>query len=115
MSAPSCSLWLFALPAAVLTACGADADRTPPERTFAVTDHGARGDGKTLNTSAIQAAVDACARAGGGSVVITSGEFLSGAIFLKPGVQLRLNKGAVLKGSDDLRDYPVQETRIEGQ
>ena len=102
-------LWLLLL-CAVLTAHDAEA-----EKIFAVASHGAVGDGRTLNTAAIQSAVDACAREGGGTVVIPAGEFLSGAIFLKPRVNLRLEKGAVLKGSDDARDYPVQQTRIEGQ
>ena len=39
---------------------------------------------------------------------------MSGAIFLKPGVNLHLDKGAVLKGSTDIKNYPEMETRIEG-
>ena len=52
--------------------------------------------------------------AGGGTLVVPRGEFLTGAIFLKPGVNLRLAEGAVLKGSTDIRDYPKMKTRIEG-
>ena len=84
-------------------------------RTFVITDHGAVGDGATMNTRAIQATMDACAHANGGTVVVPPGDFLSGAIFLKPGVHLHLEKGAVLRGSNNIRDYPVQDTRIEGQ
>ena len=115
MIAPSRLLGLVALLCVVLAARGTDTDGPALGKTFAITDTGAVGDGATLNTRAIQAAVDACARAGGGTVVIPAGEFLSGAIFLKPGVHLRLDKGAVLRGSNDIRDYPVQDTRIEGQ
>jgi len=75
---------------------------------------GAVGDGVTLNTAAIQKAIDTLAANRGGTLVIPKGEFLSGAIYLKPGVNLRLDKGAVLKGSTNIADYPELETRIEG-
>ncbi|MDD4969049.1 MAG: glycosyl hydrolase family 28 protein [Paludibacter sp.] len=75
---------------------------------------GAISDGKTLNSKAIQAAIDKCAQSGGGTVVIPKGEFLSGALFLKPGVNLELQEGAMLKGSTDIKDYPKATTRIEG-
>jgi polygalacturonase len=83
-------------------------------RQLAVTAAGAVGDGKTLNTAAIQKAVDQLAAEGGGTLVIPAGEFLSGAIHLKPGVNLRLDKDAVLQGSTNIADYPETETRIEG-
>jgi alpha-L-rhamnosidase len=75
---------------------------------------GAVGDGKMLNTAVIQKAIDRLAVDGGGTLVIPAGDFLSGAIFLKPGVNLRLDKGAVLQGSTNIADYPELETRIEG-
>src|ERR1017187_1467155 len=75
---------------------------------------GAVGDGVTLNTAAIQKAIDTLATNRGGTLVIPKGEFLSGAIYLKPGVNLQLDKGAVLKGSTNIEDYPEIETRIEG-
>lgn len=84
------------------------------ERQSVVTDFGARGDGTTLNTGSIQAAIDHVASDGGGTVVIPQGIFLSGAIFLRPGVNLHLEKDAVLKGSTDTKDYPKSMTRIEG-
>ena len=80
---------------------------------FDITKYGAVADGQTLNTGAIQKTIDAAA-AGGGTVVIPQGTFLSGAIFMKPGVNLRLDEGAVLKGSGDTKDYPNIQTRIEG-
>jgi polygalacturonase len=75
---------------------------------------GAVGDGVTLNTAVIQKAIDQLAANGGGTLVIPRGEYLSGAIFLKPGVNLHLDKEAVLKGSTNIADYPARETRIEG-
>ena len=79
-----------------------------------VTQFGAVGDGVTLNTAKIQAGIDSIAASGGGTLLIPKGVFLSGAIFLKPGVNLHLDQGAVLKGSADIRDYPEMTTRIEG-
>ena len=68
----------------------------------------------TLNTSAIQKAIDSAAAAGGGMVEIPAGTFPSGSIFLKHGVGLELAENAVLLGSTDIEDYPKRETRIEG-
>src|SRR5215213_7417660 len=79
-----------------------------------VAEFGAVGDGKTLNTVSIQSAIDQLAAKGGGTLVIPKGVFLSGAIFLKSGVNLHLDEGAVLKGSTDRKDYPKMKTRIEG-
>ena len=84
------------------------------EELFDVSRHGAVGDGKTLNSKALQAAIDECAGSGGGTLVIPKGVFLSGALFLKPGVNIRFLPGAVLKGSTDINDYPKVNTRIEG-
>ncbi len=81
---------------------------------YDISQYGAVGDGKTLNSKAIQATIDKCALNGGGTVVIPKGEFLSGALFLKPGVNLEIQEGAVLKGSTDINDYPKTNTRIEG-
>jgi alpha-L-rhamnosidase len=79
-----------------------------------ITRFGAVGDGRTLNTRSIQAGIDQLSATGGGALVVPEGVFLSGAIFIKPGVQLRLEKGGVLKGSTDILDYPKATTRIEG-
>ncbi|HEY0944693.1 MAG TPA: glycosyl hydrolase family 28-related protein, partial [Opitutaceae bacterium] len=79
-----------------------------------ITAFGAVGDGRTLNTEAIQKTIDATAAAGGGVVEIPAGTFRSGSIFLKQGVELFLAEGAVLLGSNRLEDYPKRETRIEG-
>src|SRR4051812_6889161 len=79
-----------------------------------VSEAGAVGDGTTLNTQAIQKAIDQLAEKGGGTVVLPAGRFLTGAIFLKPAVNLHLEKDAVLLGSASIDDYPSMPTRIEG-
>jgi polygalacturonase len=79
-----------------------------------ITDFGAVADGTTLNTKAIQAAIDHLASRHGGTVVIPRGVFVSGALFLKPKVNLHLQAGAVLRCSTDMANFPVQRTRIEG-
>lgn len=85
-----------------------NADQSPKSdaTTFNVRDWGARGDGQGLETAAIQAAIDACARGGGGRVLIPAGLFRSGTLLLKSRVTLELAPGAVLQGSADLADYP---------
>src|SRR5664280_2472559 len=85
-----------------------------PVHRFVVTDYGAVADGKTVNTKAIQAAIDKCASSGGGMLVIPKGTFLSGAIFLKQGVNLLVEKDGVLKGTTNIDDYPMIPTRWEG-
>jgi alpha-L-rhamnosidase len=84
------------------------------EKRYNIAERGAVGDAKTLNTKAIQAVIDECAQNGGGTLVIPKGVFVSGALFLKPGVNIELQEGAVLKGSTDINDYPKINTRIEG-
>jgi polygalacturonase len=66
---------------------------------YSVLDYGARGDGSTLNTLAIQAAIDDAANHGGGRVIIPKGRFVSGTIFLKSNVNLHLKKNAIILGS----------------
>ena len=85
-----------------------------PARTITVTDHGARGDGRTLNTAAIASAIAACAAAGGGRVVVPAGRFLTGAVRLLSRIELHLEPGATLLFSTDPADYPLVHTRWEG-
>jgi polygalacturonase len=80
---------------------------------FSVASYGARGDGSTMNTAAIQKAIDAAARKGG-TVVFPAGTYLTGSIFVKSGVTLRLDKDVTLRGSRDIADYPMMPTRIAG-
>ena len=82
---------------------------------YDITRFGASGDGKTLNTIYIQKAIDECSKNGGGVVVVPKGRFITGAIFLKQGVNLNIEKDAVLKGSVTQADYPQIDTRWEGE
>lgn len=75
--------------------------------------YGARGDGCTLNTRALQAAIDAAALQGA-ELRLGPGVYLTGALFLKTGMTLRLERGATLLGSRDLADYPLLPTRVAG-
>jgi polygalacturonase len=70
---------------------------------------GAKGDGKTKDTAAIQAAIDACAAKGGGDVRLAAGTYLSAPLTLKSHVHLVLQKDAMLLGSADVADYPLRE------
>ena len=79
-----------------------------------ITDVGAVADGETLNTQAIQQAIDDVSAAGGGKVIVPEGVFKTGALFLKKGVELHLDDAAILLGSTEVADYPKQMTRIEG-
>ena len=81
--------------------------------TFSVERFGARGDGTTLNTAAIQRAIDSAAKSGG-TVVFPAGTFLTGSLFVKSGVTLKVDKGVTLLGSQNIADYPVMQTRIAG-
>lgn len=71
---------------------------------------GAKGDGKTVDTQAIQHAIDNCYNSGGGKVLLHSGHFLSGTICLKSNVTLFIESGGVLLGSSNPNDYPVLTT-----
>ncbi|NOY59812.1 MAG: glycoside hydrolase, partial [Calditrichaeota bacterium] len=66
---------------------------------YNVTDFGAAADGKTLDTKAIQAAVDSCSQSGGGTVFFPAGTYLTGTIYLKNHVRLNLDAGALVLGS----------------
>jgi polygalacturonase len=68
--------------------------------------HGAKGDGVSKDTAALQAAIDACERQGGGTVRLIAGTYLSGPVVLKSNITLQLDKGATLLGSPDHADYP---------
>ena len=70
--------------------------------------YGAKGDGTTKDTVAIQKAIDDCsAGKGGGTVVLDAGTYLSAPILLKSNMTLELKKDAILLGSPDHQDYPV--------
>ena len=86
-----------------------------PDLKYDITKYGASGDGKTLNTRYIQDAIDACSKDGGGIVIVPAGKFITGAIFLKQGVNFSIEKDGVLKGSVNQSDYPQINTRWEGE
>jgi polygalacturonase len=73
-----------------------------------VASYGAKSDGKTLNTKAINQAISACSTAGGGTVIFPAGEYLSGSIELLKNVTLQLEAGAVIVGSTNLGDYAAE-------
>jgi hypothetical protein len=81
---------------------------TQAPRIFSVLDYGAIGDGKTLDTAAINQAIAACAKAGGGQVFFPPGRYLSGTVYLTNGLTLFLTAGATLVGTTnlDLYDQP---------
>lgn len=81
---------------------------------FDITKYGAKADGITLNSTAIQKAIDACHQNGGGKVIFPAGKYLSGTISLKDNVTLSFNKDAVLLGSTDLKDYQNLDPFTEG-
>jgi lysophospholipase L1-like esterase len=74
-------------------------------RTFDVRGFGAKGDGKTLDTSAIQKALDECGQAGGGTVHLTVGTYLTKPITLRTRTTLQLEAGAKLQATDDPADF----------
>lgn len=84
-----------------------------PDRTFPITAYGAKPDDSKC-TEAIRQAMRACMDAGGGSVVVPPGKWLTGAIRFCSNCNLRLEKGAVLVFTDDPMDYPEVETSWEG-
>lgn len=82
---------------------------------FNVTEFGATGDGKTLNTASINGAVNACSDVGGGLVYLPPGTYLSGTVILKSNVTLYLEAGATLLGSTNLSDYLSMPESFEGK
>jgi len=75
------------------------------QKVYNIRDYGAISDGKTVTTKAIQKTIDTCSNTGGGTVYIPTGTFVTGAIQLKSKVHLKLESGAILKGSSQVADY----------
>ena len=84
------------------------------KRTCSVDSPGAKPDGITNSTNAIQKAIDECSKSGGGIVSFGKGEYVTGALFLKNNVDLRVGEGVTLLGSQDDNDYPRAPTRVAG-
>ncbi len=81
---------------------------------YVLREHGIYDDGK-IYTGEIQALIDEAAANGGGVIVVPPGTYLTGSLFFKQGVNLYVEAGGTLRGSDDIADYPICMTRIEGQ
>jgi len=87
----------------------------PQGRKYVVTDYGVSNDSTVVQTPLLQKVIDTAAQQGGGVIVIPRGTFLTGSLFFRPNTHLHLAEGAVLKGSDDISDFKLIDTRLEGQ
>ncbi len=76
---------------------------------YSVKDFGVIGDGKTLNSLALQKAIDFCASQGGGKIVLPKGEYVLGTVFLKSNVHIVIEKGAFILGALSFYDYQPEE------
>ena len=86
---------------------------------YVITDYGIKdvacAEESVVYTARFQQLIDTVADNGGGVIVVPRGIYMTGALFFKQGVNLYICKGGVLRGSDDISDYPVMMTRIEGE
>jgi polygalacturonase len=89
--------------------------RAADRQTLNVLDFGAKGDGVTKDTAAIQKALDACGDNGGGTVLVPEGVFLTGSLMLHANTTLQLSSRGDLLASPDIADYPVENVRWEGE
>ncbi len=88
---------------------------SPSSERFNIKDYGAKGDGKTIDTRAINNAIEAASAKGGGVVVFPAGTYLSGSIHLKSHVTLHLSRGCTLVASDNPSDYDKPEPNPDDQ
>ncbi len=82
---------------------------------YVITQFGVNSDSTIINTQKIQSVIDMASQEGGGVIVIPKGVFQSGALFFKPKTTLKLMEGAVLKGSNDIDNYPLIPSSMEGK
>jgi Glycosyl hydrolases family 28 len=108
-SATSIGSGLFAAAGAAPRTRMASADQNLGARTYNVRDFGAKGDGTTLDTAAVQAAIDACNRDRGGKVLVPAGVFVIGTIEMKSNVTLHIAQSGKLLGSADGQQYHAAE------
>src|SRR5215203_1817207 len=88
---------------------------TARSQDYNLTKFGVTSDSINVHTAAIQKVIDKAAENGGGTIVVPKGVYLTGALFFKPKTKLVLKEGAVLKGSDDISNYPLIPSRMEGR
>lgn len=90
--------------------------QSPPATasSYIITDYGIKDDGN-IYTEEFQKLINSVYDNGGGYIVIPDGTYMTGALFFKPGVNLYIEKNGILKGSQDITDYPIIKTRIEGE
>ncbi|WP_094551176.1 glycoside hydrolase family 28 protein [Petroclostridium xylanilyticum] len=81
---------------------------------FNIAEFGAVADGVTICTKAFEAAVQTCVKAGGGTIYVPSGNFLTGSIRLESNINLCLEAGAILTFINDINEYPLVNSRWEG-
>lgn len=84
-------------------------DNNMGARTYNIRDFGAKGDGKTLDTAAVQAAIDACNKDKGGTVLVPAGTFVIGTVELKSNVTLHIAAQGKLLGSTDGKQYHASD------
>jgi hypothetical protein len=82
-------------------------------KVFNIKDYGAVGDGKTLNSEAINNTITACSKAGGGKVLVPAGRFLTGTVQLKSHITLFLDKDATIMATDDKSQFHGSDFKEE--
>ena len=82
---------------------------------YVLTDYDVLSDSTLMQTAAIQKVIDLAAEQGGGVIVVPEGIYQTGALFFKPKTHLHVSEGGVLKGSDQIIDFPIMPSRMEGQ
>ena len=112
---PSQQLWPNGEPMAAWFAEQGKVDVATLGRRYDVTMHGVRQGTTDVQTRELQAVIDRAAAEGGGVVVIPRGTFYSGSLHFRQGTHLHIEEGGVLKGSERIRDFEIDTTRIEGQ
>ena len=109
---PRLIAFCFAAIFGLIATTNVGAVNTPQSESFDIRDFGAKGDGKTINTAAIQTAINHCRDHGGGTVLIPAGTYLSGTLRLFSNIHLQVGRGAVLKGSDKISDYQLDGAKL---
>ena len=84
------------------------------KKIFFANDFGAKSDTAVISTKAIQSAIDICASGGGGVVRFLPGVYVTGSLFIKSNVELRIDDKVLILGSQNFDDYPEMQTRIAG-